>query len=296
MEKKWGLIGIPDDIGDNYAGGRLGAAKGPDAFRLMFKKMRGKDGVHELLEDQDNVDITKLNIKENHKRAIQFIKQYQGDYPFTIIIGGSQDHTHSQLVGIKNSLKKKGSIGCINIGPHLEDKAPKMDMSSDTSYYQCIEEGIIDGENLVEFGIQPQCNPEVLWNYAKQKHIHIIQLNDIDTGHVLESFEKELKYLSKRCDHIVINLDMSAFPAPNAPGVSDPSVDGFTPNEVSRMLRLAASNKKVISLGIFELNPDFDIDNRTAKLAATCAYHFVAAKLNALGMKPRKLKKEALVL
>ena len=44
------------------------------------------------------------------------------------------------------------------------------------------------------------------------------------------------------------------------------------------MVEIAGREKKVVSLGLFELNPEHDIDQRTARLAATLAYHFIASR------------------
>jgi arginase family enzyme len=44
------------------------------------------------------------------------------------------------------------------------------------------------------------------------------------------------------------------------------------------MMEIAGAEARACSLGIFELNPDHDGDGRTARLAATAAWHYVAAR------------------
>ena len=53
-----------------------------------------------------------------------------------------------------------------------------------------------------------------------------------------------------------------------APGVSAPTADGFTPGEIARCLRHAARSGSLAAFDVVELNPRFDVDGRTAKLAA----------------------------
>ena len=77
----------------------------------------------------------------------------------------------------------------------------------------------------------------------------------------------------------MLSLDLDAIQAAFAPGVSAPAMEGFTPSEILEMMLIAARDEKVVSLGIFELNPEYDIDERTARLAATCAYHFMDERL-----------------
>ena len=49
--------------------------------------------------------------------------------------------------------------------------------------------------------------------------------------------------------------------------------------EVVAMMEVAGAHSKVRSLGIFELNPEHDVADSTARVAATCAYHFIEATL-----------------
>ena len=72
---------------------------------------------------------------------------------------------------------------------------------------------------------------------------------------------------------------MDAAASAFAPGVSAPQAEGFTASEMIEMMEIAGSEKKVVSLGIFELNPEHDLEDITARLAATVAYHFVEAAL-----------------
>ncbi len=76
-----------------------------------------------------------------------------------------------------------------------------------------------------------------------------------------------------------MSLDLDALASAYAPGVSAPQSEGFTAMDVMEMMEFAGGQKKCISLGIFELNPEHDSDRRTAQLAATLAYHWAAVKL-----------------
>jgi formiminoglutamase len=63
-------------------------------------------------------------------------------------------------------------------------------------------------------------------------------------------------------------IDLDGFSSAYAPGVSAPSPLGFAPLFVYKVLAYVFESKKVISCDIAELNPDFDIDENTASLAA----------------------------
>lgn len=131
----------------------------------------------------------------------------------------------------------------------------------------------------MEFGIQSHCNGPELWEYAKAKKLNIIPFEKLRYGKAASAFAAALKKLSASCDAVVVSLDLDAAAAAFAPGVSAPQAEGFTPSDMIEMMEIAGSAKSVVSLGIFELNPLLDLDDRTARLGATAAYHFVARAL-----------------
>src|SRR5262249_53434258 len=131
----------------------------------------------------------------------------------------------------------------------------------------------------VELGIQPQCNSRELWDYVKHKGVEVIPFEALRQGRAAAEFRAALDRLSSVGDAVAISFDLDSVASAFAPGTSPPQSEGFTPSEAFEMLELAGSNRKVVSLGIFELNPEHDVDDRTARLAATAAYRFVAHAL-----------------
>jgi formiminoglutamase len=82
---------------------------------------------------------------------------------------------------------------------------------------------------------------------------------------------------------LLLTIDMDVFGAPFAPGVSASSYNGIAPNAMfKRLLRHIVLSGKVSSVDICELNPKFDVDNRTARLASAFIFDIVqAADINA---------------
>ena len=56
--------------------------------------------------------------------------------------------------------------------------------------------------------------------------------------------------------------------------VSSPSVLGLYPHSVFEISKRVILSDKVSSISIAETNPDYDVDNRTSKLAANLIHHF----------------------
>jgi formiminoglutamase len=177
------------------------------------------------------------------------------------------------------ALSKLGSIACINIDAHLDVRKPSPVPSSGSPFYLAIEEGLLNKKNFIEFGIQDHCNAPELWEYIKAKEISVVPFSTLRSANAVKKFKTALDKLSTSHDQVIISFDLDSVACAFAPGVSAPQSEGFTPSEIIEMMEISGSNKKVCSLGIFELNPLHDVEKSTARLAATAAYHFIEEAL-----------------
>lgn len=273
------LIGCPDDRGVRNNHGRGGADDGPAHFRKAFKKLAGRIPLLEHIMDVGNIEVHPEDARESHTHAISLYEAQRHQAACSLWIGGGHDYAYPQLKAIQKDLLPGQKVGCINIDPHFDMRPPNPLILSGSPFYLAIEEGILTGSHMVSFGVQRHANADFLWEYAEAKEVKICRQEDLRLGHAIKSFKQQLKNLREQVDAIVLSLDLDAIQAAYAPGVSAPAMEGFTPSEILEMMLIAARDEKVVSLGIFELNPEYDIDDRTARLAATCAYHFIDERL-----------------
>lgn len=270
------FIGLPDHEGVNNVGGRVGTENGPKSFQTFFNKLNGDSEFQSYKEQFNFVDFTNLSLEEKHLKAASEISTAQAENDVTIIVGGGHDFIYSHINGIEKNNPKQTS--CINIDPHLDMRPYDEKFTSGSPFRRLLNEKVLASNQLVEFGIQTHANAPELFEYAQSKNVDIVYYHELTFVNYLSVFDQKLKDLSQVSDQIVISLDLDVFQASFAPGVSAPAAEGFTPEQMKALLQCAAKYKEVTSLGIFELNPNLDIDDRTARLAAYCAYYFIEGK------------------
>jgi len=282
----WSLVGIPDHAGVMNVGGRIGAALGPQAFRKAFERMKGRHPVQGTLRDRGDVkelDGAGARVANNHLRASDWVREAHVNATGpSVVIGGGHDHGFSHLRGIAEAIPGK-RIGCINIDAHLDvrraDPGAGLPITSGSPFFLALESGVLKSEDFVEFGIQSHSNAPELWEYVEAKGVEVIPFASTRGPQAIARFRSSLAKLSTTCDRIVVSLDLDGVAQAFAPGVSAPQSEGFTPSEIIEMMEESGRNEKVISLGIFELNPLLDLDERTARLAATAAWHFIESRI-----------------
>ena len=291
MEKKqsrkqsapqFSFVGYPDELGVKNVNGRLGAKDGPERFQTYFKKLRGKWPLSERMLASEIVE-TGDNLEQNYEKAvattITMLANLTLKNDALIAVGGGHDNAYPWIKAYRQSLPKKTRIGCINLDAHFDLREWSTLMTSGSPFRRLIDEKMIDGHDLVEFGIQAHCNRPELWDFAKKNHVKIVPFEKLRNGRAVATFQKELKALRAKCDVVLISLDLDALSYAFCPGVSAPQAEGFTASEVFQILEIAGSDKKVTSLGIFELAPALDIHDLTSRCAAQAAWHFLDAKL-----------------
>lgn len=276
------IIGVPDHQGVIHVGGRIGSSRGPERFRKYFRKFSGPIARHAALEDRGDVPGLGTNVATNHRLAADRIRDAHQAGGLSVILGGGHDHGFSHLLGVSEALRVKHPkvrLGCLNIDAHLDVRRPSPLITSGSPFFLAIESGVLNPKRFIEFGIQSHCNSMELWDYVKEKKVEVVPFQKMRRGQAIPLFQKALKKLSAVCDAVVMSLDLDAAASAYAPGVSAPQAEGFTSMEILEMMELAGRQKKVVSLGVFELNPEHDLDDRTSRLAATAVYHFLEAKL-----------------
>lgn len=274
---KWSLVLVPDHLGVINVGGRVGACHGPDAFEKLFARLKGSFDPTARLASKIRVSGLDGPIEANHRQAADAVARAHAAGGLSVVVGGGHDHGFSHLMGLKKA--KAVRWGCINIDAHLDLRKPEPVTTSGSPFYLAIEAGVIEPGDLIEFGIQSHCNGPPLWKYAYDKKIPVVKWQELRGGDVAVRFAEELKQLASRVDAVAISLDLDALSQDHCPGVSAPQAEGFSSREVIAMMELAGAHKKVQSLGIFELNPEHDVAESTARVAATAAYHFIEAAL-----------------
>ena len=270
-----GILGYACDEGVKRNLGRPGAADAPDTVRKMLAPLSNHfpDSINIL--DFGNIECHNSQLEETQSFASDKIKQIIDNHIFTCILGGGHDLGYSHYKGIKKALPNK-TIGVINFDAHFDLRPVKESPNSGTPFYQLMQEYGNDFKYLC-LGIQKESNNRELFDIAKSnqfKHLYNHEFT-IDNFSVVS---EEIKRFASQVDSIYLTIDMDGFSSAIAPGVSAPSPLGFDIAIAIRTIEEIFSTKKLIAVDIVELNPKYDIDHCTARLAARLIYKIFELK------------------
>lgn len=278
-----GLIGAPSDAGVVHGGGRGGAAEGPSAIRLQLKRYgtaynfeRQVDLASLSLVDFGDLIPDEKSIEQTHQRLTAAVEAILDLGAIPIVLGGGHDLTFG---GVRALARRSGGpVGGWTLDAHFDVREPLNGIPTSGTPFRNILEKLdnVPGDHFIEIGGNGLVNAREHFEYLLAKKARIFSLSETRQKGMAEVVEKTLQIAGHGVEKIFCSIDIDAVAQAFAPGVSAPSPDGFTPEEAAIAAYLAGRHPKVGYFDLMEMNPVFDQEGRTARLAASLVLHFLA--------------------
>ncbi|MBO9481633.1 imidazolonepropionase [Salinisphaera sp. G21_0] len=267
------LLGFESDEGVRRNQGRPGAAKGPDHIRQALTNLPWNRTAP--VWDAGNIRCYGTNLEQAQQEYAGQMCQLLDNGQLVIGLGGGHEIGWASYQGLMMHLEKLGkgkdpiNVGIINFDAHFDLRLPEVGPSSGTPFWQASEYAREHNIpfNYLCFGISESSNTQALFNRADELGV-AYRLDKEMTLLNLASLQQDLQQFVGRVDHIYLTIDIDAFPAALAPGVSAPAARGIPPEVVEPLLDIIKHCGKLKLFDIAETCPKHDIDAHTARLAA----------------------------
>lgn len=275
------FLGFCSDEGVRRNQGRIGAKDAPQAFRKIMANLPVHFSEKINLKDAGDICCKDGNLEEAQSTLSELVAKVIHAGGFPVVLGGGHEVTYGHFQGIKKACRGR-KIGIINIDAHLDIRESVNGQgNSGTGFYQIAEE--CENENAefqyLAIGIQEISNTNTLFSYAADKEVSIISADELQNDN-LNRINLIIKAFANQVDYIYLTIDMDAFDASHAPGVSSPAFNGIVPDAVFFKIFDAIKDlPNLVSMDIAELNPIYDIDNRTARLGALLLFKLLNSRL-----------------
>lgn len=283
-EIKVGILGVPTDEGVKRNGGRVGAKEGPDAIRAELYKRTpfviGKEVSASSLAifDFGDVKIGKT-LEETHDRLAETVHAIIAAGIIPIVLGGGHDIAYPNFVGFS---KERKNVGVINIDTHLDYRKPDPKRNSGTSFRQMLDHhnSPLNAMNFVEVAAQSFANAQEHYSELIERGATIFSLRDVREDGITKILDLAYELATTSVDSLYISFDLDVVHGSDAPGVSAPMPTGLTTEEFLTAALFAGKRRKTKIIDIVEMNPKYDVDCRTAKLASLAIMYFLTGVAN----------------
>jgi formiminoglutamase len=262
------LVGFAVDQGVARNGGRLGASAGPAAIRERLWRMCPDATSHaafvRLLErTRDLGDVAASGDLEADQATLgEVVAQELARGAFVIVLGGGHETTYGHFLGYA---ARQRAVSIHNIDAHADVRPLRAGLGhSGSPFRQVLEHpSSLCARYRVE-GLSPSAVAEAHLTYLSERAASF---------GFRRSFDAESLYDTSGDTLATFCLD--AVDQAFAPGVSAPSTDGLSVAEWLRAAYRAGACPQVTSADVVELNPTFDRDGQTARLAARTVWEIL---------------------
>ncbi len=264
--KDFVLHGFAVDEGVRRNKGREGAKDAPDIIRKNIANFPVIRPDFTLL-DFGNITCEGENLEEAQNNLAKSVSKVLLKNGRSVVLGGGHEVTYAHYLGVKTAFPEQ-KIGIINIDAHFDNRELENGVgpSSGTGFWQIAQEGPI---HSLHIGIQRNSNTLKLFDTAHQYGMKYILADEIFFEN-LPSVYKRINDLTESVDYLYLTICMDVFNASIAPGVSASAYNGiFADATFMHLYRHILKSEKLLALDVAEVNPLYDIQDRTARLAST---------------------------
>ncbi|WP_235297884.1 formimidoylglutamase [Portibacter marinus] len=264
------LVGYNFDEGVRRNQGRVGAADGPDQIRRMLAKCAINEATPAIYDFGNLFDQSSYlhdavqSVEKAQNRLARTTERLLNEDAWVINMGGGHDMSFGTALGLYRAYPDQ-KIGVINFDAHLDLRRSTMGVNSGTPFYQILSE--LKSLSYLPIGIQKETNTKDLFKTAQDHGVNIIYDDDSELDSK-QSFLEMLEGFLNEMDIIHLSIDLDVFSSSYAPGVSAPNPIGVHPKMILRLIKNIIGTGKCKAVDIAEMNPTYDLDDRTARLAA----------------------------
>jgi formiminoglutamase len=280
------IAGYPDDAGIKLNGGRVGASLGPSRIRSFLYRMtppaflEANDANHGT--ENDIFDLGDLNseivtsLADRHAFARSSALKVLESGSKLITLGGGHDYGFPDAAAFcEHALNHGQRPLVINYDAHLDVRPIDRGLTSGTPFFRLLEE--FPEIDFIELGLQSQCNSRqhLKWAQDRGALCSFEEARLAEGLSLAETLQRFLGETALRRRPAFLSIDIDGFSSSVAPGASQSWPTGFQTADFFDSLSWCLSRLYVQSIGIYEVSPPLDVDDRTSRLAALIAHRFM---------------------
>ncbi|WP_392339565.1 formimidoylglutamase [Moritella marina] len=300
------LLGFACDEGVKRNKGRVGAVQAPDVIRKALANMAWhhdnpaaittNESTNESTNtstfiDGGNIYCNDTDLARSQQELAKHVAAALNKQNKVIVLGGGHEIAWGTFQGLSRHLQTvdqhlqtanvtKPKVGIINFDAHFDLRTYSADdsafpTSSGTPFNQIAKHCQQLGWefNYACLGVSRASNTQALFTLADELGVHYREDHQL-ASYLLAERIAELTTFIDKVDYLYLTIDIDVFSACTAPGVSAPAARGISLESVEALLQPifnatnSAGQAKLLVADLAEYNPNFDIDNQTARLAA----------------------------
>lgn len=227
--------------------------------------------------DLGDVAVTDDRLEEGQERLGEVVAAVIDAGALPVVFGGGHEIAFATYRGVAQSqVRAYGGaplkVGVLNLDAHFDLRSAGR-ATSGTGFRQLLDAEAEAGTQVSYgvLGISETANTQILFDAAQEYGVRYLLDTDCTPGNRQKVLDFVADFVAD-IDLLYLTIDLDVLPAATAPGVSAPAAYGVSQEIIEAVCDAVAQSPKLTAVDIAELNPRYDIDGRTAKVAARLAH------------------------
>jgi formiminoglutamase len=253
------LIGVPEDRGTLT---NKGTYKGAAEIRRKLYKLKKGIKAYRIV-DLGNLRPG-ITLSDTYLRLREVCEVLLRQHVIPVILGGSHDLDYAQYLAHEDLPMR---VSFLNIDAKLDMHENQERPMSERH----IHEILVHEPNYL-FTFSHLAYQTYLTSQHDLAILERLYFDACRIGQLRENMQ-EIEPLIREAT--VMSFDISAIKMADAPGNANAHAFGLTGEEACQICWYAGLNEKLVSVGFYEYNPDYDKRGQTAEVIATMIWYFV---------------------
>lgn len=258
------LVGFPTDEGVRRNGGRPGAAAAPAEIRRWLGRMvpdaRAGQAFVDLIEQtRDLGDLPVGELARDQERLGTLVAEQLAAGAFVIVLGGGHETAYGHFLGY---VRAERPVSIINWDAHTDVRPLRNEQGhSGSPFRQALEHpsGLCRGYQVA--GLLPQSAAAAHLAFVAERGGRAIWRDELTPAAIGKLYDQA-------AGPTLVTFDIDAVDQSQAPGASAPAAGGMNSDLWLAAAYQAGQCAHVTSCDVVEVNPNYDRDGQTARLAA----------------------------
>jgi len=272
------LIGFAVDEGVRRNQGRVGAAAGPRALRQVLANLpRTSDTA---LWDAGDINCPEGDLEAAQLRLARLVADCLNQRSLPLVVGGGHEVAWGSFQGLIEACQAAGPLPrllIVNLDAHFDLRSASQ-ATSGTPFLQ-MQQALADRGTPFDYavlGISRFANTRGLFQRARELGVWYELDERLQSAEMDPQVAQRLQEKLDGAQAVYLSICLDVLPAAVAPGVSAPAALGVPLGLIEAVIDQVLGSGKLRLAELAELNPRYDQDDRTARVAARLVARLIA--------------------
>lgn len=276
------LVGVISDLSLDWGRGLQGAKEGPASIRRILPRTHAQTKLPFYDAGDIEQTVNDHSFAAVSQRQHQLLLRSLRDGHFPVVLGGGHEISIASYQALSDFSAEIMSaliiddqqptltpprVGVINFDAHFELR-PSLSLRAGSAFHSawCYSKEQQRSFDFLGLGICDHANSQAMFKLAEELGCQWLLDNQMTTRNK-KHIQAQLDCFIERVDCIQMSIDLDVFSSSIAPGANMTRMHGVSLSMVEWAIKHIMASGKVKIIDIAELNPEYDYDDQTAKLA-----------------------------